>query len=270
MRSSARSGSPRPAATPPRWASPSPRPSPRGSSSQEDLVAVLAVGPSGAGRSTRPDLSASELLGSAHAYAVGGTHRHTPEILQNLALVTGVRGTISFTPVLVPMARGILATCTATLAPDADERRLRAVYEEAYGGERFVPSAARRAGSPRSSTRSGRTPLLLGLARRRGRPPARRRRAPSTTSSRARPAPRSSRRTSPSACRRRRVSPSTERHHERHRSSRVRSRRRGGRPAVGRRDPTSRSWSTAGLRPPRPRCSRATAARRTRSSGASR
>jgi N-acetyl-gamma-glutamyl-phosphate reductase len=105
---------------------------------QDDLVAVLAVGPSGAGRSTRPDLSASELLGSANAYAVGGTHRHTPEILQNLALVTGVRGSISFTPVLVPMARGILATCTATLAPDADERRLRAVYEQAYGGERFV------------------------------------------------------------------------------------------------------------------------------------
>jgi N-acetyl-gamma-glutamyl-phosphate reductase len=105
---------------------------------QEDLVAVLAVGPSGAGRSTRPDLSASELLGSASAYAVGGTHRHVPEILQNLALVTGVRGSISFTPVLVPMARGILATCTATLAPDADERRLRAVYEEAYGDERFV------------------------------------------------------------------------------------------------------------------------------------
>lgn len=105
---------------------------------QEDLVAVLAVGPSGAGRSTRPDLSASELLGSANAYAVGGTHRHVPEILQSLALVTGVRGSISFTPVLVPMSRGILATCTATLTPDADERRIRAVYEEAYGGERFV------------------------------------------------------------------------------------------------------------------------------------
>lgn len=130
---------------------------------QEDLVAVLAVGPSGAGRSTRPDLSASELLGSANAYAVGGTHRHTPEILQNLALVTGVRGSISFTPVLVPMSRGILATCTATLAPDADERRIRAVYEEAYGGERFVRLLP--AGRfPAVEHTIGANTLLLGLA----------------------------------------------------------------------------------------------------------
>lgn len=104
----------------------------------QDLVAVLAVGPSGAGRSSRPDLSAGELLGSAHAYAVGGTHRHTPEILQNLALVTGVRGSLSLTPVLVPMARGVLATCTARLAEGADEALLRDAYERAYGGERFV------------------------------------------------------------------------------------------------------------------------------------
>jgi N-acetyl-gamma-glutamyl-phosphate reductase len=130
---------------------------------QQDLVAVLAVGPSGAGRSTRPDLSASELLGSANAYAVGGTHRHTPEILQNLALVTGERGSVSFTPVLVPMARGILATCTATLAPDATEQNLRAVYEEAYGGERFVRVLP--AGRfPAVEHTIGANTLLLGLA----------------------------------------------------------------------------------------------------------
>jgi N-acetyl-gamma-glutamyl-phosphate reductase len=129
----------------------------------DDLVAVLAVGPSGAGRSTKPELSASELLGSANAYQVGGTHRHTPEILQNLELVTGVRGSISFTPVLVPMARGILATCTATLAPDADERRIRAVYEEAYGGERFVRVLP--AGRfPAVEHTIGANTLLLGLA----------------------------------------------------------------------------------------------------------
>lgn len=103
-----------------------------------DLVAVLAVGPSGAGRSTRPDLSASELLGSAHAYAVGGTHRHVPEVLQNLGLVTGLRGSISFTPVLVPMARGVLAVSTAVLKPGADLEGLRAAYDGAYGGEPFV------------------------------------------------------------------------------------------------------------------------------------
>ena len=131
--------------------------------SPHDLVAVLAVGPSGAGRSSRPDLSASELLGSANAYAVGGVHRHTPEILQNLALVTGVRGTVSFTPVLVPMARGILATCTARLADGADERAIRAAYERAYGGERFVRVLP--AGRfPAVEHTIGANTLLLGLA----------------------------------------------------------------------------------------------------------
>ncbi|MFD1721551.1 N-acetyl-gamma-glutamyl-phosphate reductase [Amnibacterium endophyticum] len=129
----------------------------------DDLVAVLAVGPSGAGRSSRPDLSASELLGSAHAYAVGGTHRHTPEILQNLAQVTGVRGSVSFTPVLVPMARGILATCTARLAPGVDEAAVRAAYERAYGGERFVRLLP--AGRfPAVEHALGANTLLLGLA----------------------------------------------------------------------------------------------------------
>jgi N-acetyl-gamma-glutamyl-phosphate reductase len=103
-----------------------------------DLVAVLAVGPSGAGRALRTDLLAAELLGSASAYAVGGTHRHVPEVLQSLAKVTGVRGTLSFTPVLVPMARGILATCTARLAPGATADAVRAAYDAAYGDERFV------------------------------------------------------------------------------------------------------------------------------------
>lgn len=103
-----------------------------------DLVAVLAVGPSGAGRTLRTDLLASELLGSASAYAVGGTHRHVPEVLQSLAATGAPRGTLSFTPVLVPMARGILATCTARLRPGADADAVRAAYEAAYGGERFV------------------------------------------------------------------------------------------------------------------------------------
>ncbi len=128
-----------------------------------DLVAVLAVGPSGAGRSSRPDLSASELLGSANAYAVGGTHRHVPEILQNLSLVTGERGTVSFTPVLVPMARGILATCTARLAPGIEEAAVRAAYERAYGDERFVRLLP--AGRfPAVQHTTGANTLLLGLA----------------------------------------------------------------------------------------------------------
>ena len=128
-----------------------------------DLGAVLAVGPSGAGRVLRVDLSASELLGSANAYAVGGMHRHVPEILQNLAKVTGVRGSISFTPVLVPMARGILATCTARLTPGVTEAAIRAAYDGAYDGERFVqvlPAGA----FPAVEHTIGANTLLLGLA----------------------------------------------------------------------------------------------------------
>ncbi|MDQ1514047.1 MAG: N-acetyl-gamma-glutamyl-phosphate reductase [Microbacteriaceae bacterium] len=130
--------------------------------SPQDLVAVLAVGPSGAGRTFRTDLLAAELLGSASAYAVGGTHRHVPEILQNLALVTGERGTLSFTPVLVPMARGVLATCTARLADGATEDDVRAAYEQAYGDERFVRLLP--PGSfPSVQSTIGSNTLLLGL-----------------------------------------------------------------------------------------------------------
>ena len=81
-----------------------------------DIVAVAASGTSGAGRSPRPGLLASEVMGAVSAYQVGGGHRHTPEIEQALGEVTGTRPTVSFTPLLVPMPRGILATCTARLA----------------------------------------------------------------------------------------------------------------------------------------------------------
>ena len=103
-----------------------------------DVVAVLAVGYTGAGRTLKPHLLASEALGSAQPYAVGGTHRHIPEIAQNLG-VAGATGTrLSFTPVLVPMARGILATVTAPLAPGADAAAVRAAWETAYAAEPFV------------------------------------------------------------------------------------------------------------------------------------
>jgi len=90
-----------------------------------DLNATLAVGPSGAGRALRADLLASELLGSASPYAVGGVHRHIPEILQNVALAGGTGSSIAFTPVLVPMSRGILATVTARLTPGVDAASVR-------------------------------------------------------------------------------------------------------------------------------------------------
>jgi len=106
-----------------------------------DVVAVLANGYSGAGRSLKTHLLASEALGSAQAYAVGGSHRHIPEIAQNLRSAGADEVTISFTPTLVPMARGILATATARLAPgheDLSVADLRQAYEQAYVGEPFV------------------------------------------------------------------------------------------------------------------------------------
>ncbi len=102
------------------------------------LVAVLAVGYSGAGKALKPHLLASEALGSAAPYAVGGVHRHVPEIEQNLRSAGSPDVRVSFTPVLVPMSRGILATTTAPLAPGATAADVRAAWVEAYAGEPFV------------------------------------------------------------------------------------------------------------------------------------
>jgi N-acetyl-gamma-glutamyl-phosphate reductase len=111
-----------------------------------DIVIVAASGTSGAGRSPRPDLLGSEVMGSMSAYQVGGAHRHTPEIEQ--ALFYAERAvvphpapvTLSFTPTLAPMARGILATCTARLEAPATGAgaRLRDALAGAYGPEPFV------------------------------------------------------------------------------------------------------------------------------------
>ena len=103
----------------------------------EAAVTVVAVsGTSGAGRAANVDLLASEVIGSARAYNIAGVHRHTPEIAQGLRAVTDRPVTVSFTPVLIPTARGILATCIApTSAPQSE---IRSAYEKAYGDEPFV------------------------------------------------------------------------------------------------------------------------------------
>jgi N-acetyl-gamma-glutamyl-phosphate reductase len=103
-----------------------------------DLVAVLANGFSGAGKAPKTHLLAAEGLGSATPYGVGGVHRHVPEIMQNLRLAGAADVTISFTPTLVPMARGILATTTARLAPGVDIDAVRTAYAAVYADEAFV------------------------------------------------------------------------------------------------------------------------------------
>ncbi|MGK3953721.1 N-acetyl-gamma-glutamyl-phosphate reductase [Microbacterium sp. I2] len=138
-----------------------------------DIVTVLAVGPSGAGKSLKANLLASEILGSANPYAVGGTHRHIPEIRQALVAARpsgeaktdapdrGIR--ISFTPVLVPMARGILATSSAPIAPGVTDDQIRGAWEAAYGDETFVQLLP--AGQfPRTADVLGANTALMGLA----------------------------------------------------------------------------------------------------------
>ncbi|MGO4203344.1 N-acetyl-gamma-glutamyl-phosphate reductase [Rhodococcus sp. TAF43] len=103
----------------------------------EPRVNIVAVsGTSGAGKAPKADLLGSEVMGSVRAYGVGGAHRHTPEIKQNLSAAAGTDVAVSFTPVLAPMPRGILATCTAPTTSSVDE--IRAVYEKAYRDEPFV------------------------------------------------------------------------------------------------------------------------------------
>jgi N-acetyl-gamma-glutamyl-phosphate reductase len=100
-----------------------------------EVVVVSVSGTSGAGKSLKPHLLGSEVMGSASAYGVGGAHRHTPEIAQNLSVVAGRRVSVSFTPVLAPMPRGILTTASAPLTGDADPGE---VYRKAYADEPFV------------------------------------------------------------------------------------------------------------------------------------
>ena len=130
-----------------------------------DIVSVLAVGPSGAGKSLKPHLLGSELLGTANPYAVGGTHRHIPEIQQALrgAAGGGADVRISFTPVLVPMARGILATSTAPIADGATDAQIRDAWEQAYGDETFVQLLPE-GRFPRTADVLGANTALVGLA----------------------------------------------------------------------------------------------------------
>jgi N-acetyl-gamma-glutamyl-phosphate reductase len=108
---------------------------------EPDVVVVAASGTSGAGKAAKPHLLGSEVMGNASAYGVGGVHRHTPEIIQNLTGLVAPGSpevTVSFTPVLVPMSRGILATCSAPLRGDVSSEDARAAYAEAYDPEVFV------------------------------------------------------------------------------------------------------------------------------------
>ncbi|AEK30179.1 N-acetyl-gamma-glutamyl-phosphate reductase [Bifidobacterium animalis subsp. lactis CNCM I-2494] len=114
----------------------------------KSIVADLAVGYSGAGKNLkRTNLLASEAMGSASPYSVGGTHRHIPEILQNFAHAAGLGASqadmfsLAFTPILVPMSRGILASVSAKLTDEAlalTDEQIHDIWVQAYEGQEFI------------------------------------------------------------------------------------------------------------------------------------
>ena len=101
-----------------------------------DIVVVAASGTTGAGRTNKVNLSASEIMNSMTSYKFGGVHQHTPEIEETLTSISSKAVKISFTPILAPMPRGILATVTART--EQDEQSLRDIYSRAYKDEPFI------------------------------------------------------------------------------------------------------------------------------------
>ena len=105
---------------------------------EPEAVITAASGSSGAGKTVKPHLLGSEVMGSMSPYGVGGGHRHTPEMIQNLSEAAGEPVTVSFTPTLAPMPRGILATCSAKAKPGTTAQDVRDAYEKAFADEPFV------------------------------------------------------------------------------------------------------------------------------------
>ena len=103
-----------------------------------DIVVVAASGTTGAGRKASTNLLGSEIMGSLTSYKFGGVHQHTPEIEQTLSSLGDGDVKISFTPILAPMPRGILATVTAKLKSNLKTSDVQEIYRDFYKGEDFV------------------------------------------------------------------------------------------------------------------------------------
>ncbi len=99
---------------------------------------VAASGTTGAGRVPTPSLIASAVMGSMSAYKIGGVHQHIPEVEQVLdSILPGANTRISFTPLLAPMPRGIIATCTSALSP-LTAGNPREIYRDYFKDSKFV------------------------------------------------------------------------------------------------------------------------------------
>jgi len=128
-----------------------------------DVVVVAASGTTGAGRTAKINLIASEVMGSLTSYKFGGAHQHTPEIEESLQRATGSKTLVSFTPILAPMPRGILATITVKLNAGVSAAQARKAYESAYRSEPFImllPEGV----MPKTSTVTGSNMVAMQLA----------------------------------------------------------------------------------------------------------
>ncbi len=103
----------------------------------DTIIIDAKSGVSGAGRGAKVDNLYCEVNESCKAYGVA-SHRHTPEIEEQLSCAAGKPVTLSFTPHLIPMNRGILITAYATLTKDASYEEMKAAYDKYYAGEPFV------------------------------------------------------------------------------------------------------------------------------------
>ncbi|MFZ4063823.1 MAG: N-acetyl-gamma-glutamyl-phosphate reductase [Candidatus Nanopelagicaceae bacterium] len=103
-----------------------------------DLVAVAASGTTGAGRTAKINLSASEVMNNLVSYKFGGAHQHTPEIEENLSALGNEKVQLSFTPILAPMPRGILATITSKLQKPFTTAEAHDLYSTYFKDSPFI------------------------------------------------------------------------------------------------------------------------------------
>ena len=128
-----------------------------------DLVVVAASGTSGAGRSAKVELLGSEVMNSLSVYKFGGVHQHTPEIEECLSEFSDSKVKISFTPILAPMPRGILATVTGKLNKPVSIEEIRKSFKEFYQGSAFV-SLLPKSTMPRTSSVAGTNNVQIQIA----------------------------------------------------------------------------------------------------------
>ena len=103
-----------------------------------DVVVVAASGTTGAGRTAKINLIASEIAGSLTSYKFGGVHQHTPEIEETLSAISGQDVRVSFTPILAPMPRGILSTITVKLNKSISSEQVRSAYYQYFAESPFI------------------------------------------------------------------------------------------------------------------------------------